>query len=182
MSKSLDFVLDRIASGQCNGMEKNHYESSQEINTVEALLYRNIIREQKLIDLLQSGETVAYVFEGTLDHITPVKINANLTYNPNAAFDYFTMERCSNDGTLMFIDELIYKVFAKVITLQTTLKSEMTDNVVNNLDKATFNYTIGNFIVMSEHGKEFATEEKPWMLSRFTVALPIKMNIEVEEL
>ena len=29
-----------------------------------------------------------------------------------------------------------------------------------------------------EHGKEFATEEKPWMLDRFSVMLPIKMNFE----
>lgn len=27
MSKSLEFVKERIASGQCNGMENNKYES-----------------------------------------------------------------------------------------------------------------------------------------------------------
>lgn len=36
---SLNFVKDRIASGLCNGMENNQYESMQEINLMDVLNY-----------------------------------------------------------------------------------------------------------------------------------------------
>ena len=37
---------------------------------------------------------------------------------------------------------------------------------------------IGRPVIAIEHGEEFATEEKPWLLDRFSIMLPIAMDFE----
>ena len=38
-------------------------------------------------------------------------------------------------------------------------------------------YTVGDFVLAEELSDEFATKDKPWMKSRFTVMLPIRFNV-----
>ena len=38
-------------------------------------------------------------------------------------------------------------------------------------------YTVGDYVLAEEFGKEFSTEDKPWMQYRFTAMLPIKFDV-----
>lgn len=103
-------------------------------------------------------------------------IIANISYNENADFEYFTMEQCICDGTLLFIDELLQKVFLKVMYIQTVNSEKIPDDFNKNPFDYELSYTVGNFVICDEYG-DFGAKEKPWLHSRFTVMLPIKLDI-----
>lgn len=173
MGKSLNFVKNRITSGFCNGMENNHYEYMQEINLLEALqYYPKLFSDDK------------NVYEYTLSDVTMTdtdlkgNIEIWVKYDPDADFEYFTMERCRTDGTLSFFSDLIAKVINKVLVFQTYNKEKIPDDYDINPFSYKVKYVIGNPVISIEHGEKFATEEKPWMLDRFSAMLPIKMNFE----
>ena len=100
----------------------------------------------------------------------------NIRHDENADFEYFTMERCVCDGTLIFMSELVERVFMKVLHCQTVNNKKVVDGFNNNPFNYEVCYTVGNFVACVEYG-DFGTEEKPWMKSRFTVMLPIKFNV-----
>lgn len=95
-------------------------------------------------------------------------------YNENTDFSYFTMERCYCDGTFAFYQELIKHILLKLLDLNTYDKRvDIPDNLYGHEVK----YTVGDFVLTHEYGSKFATEEKPWMKSRFSVMLPIKFEV-----
>ena len=83
--KSLDYIKQRISDGT-TGLTDCNYESMTEINTID--IFEKLMKSRNL----QNGITV-----GTNEH----KI-ANISYDPNSDFNYFTMSRNINDGTLIF--------------------------------------------------------------------------------
>ena len=172
MGKSLDFVRNRIASGVCNGMENNKYESMQELDFLEVLEnYRhNVIFDEENV--------YHYILDASTDTNLTEKLEIQIKYDPNAEFEYFTMERCRCDGTLFFFYELVATVLNKVFKLETHNKEKVPSDYDNNPFAYKVKYTIGNPVMTIEHGEEFATEEKPWMLDRFSVMLPIAMDFE----
>ena len=104
-------------------------------------------------------------------------ISVFVKYDENAEFEYFTMERCVCDGTLLFLYEQGAIIINKIFTLSTFNKEKITNDYENNPFNYDFYYTVGNFVVCDEHG-DFGTKEKPWMRSRFTTMLPIKFDIK----
>ena len=170
---SLKFVQDRIASGLCNGMENNRYEIMQEIDLLEAVQhYPKLFSEDK--------KAYEYTLSGVTMEDTNLKgdIEICVQYDPDAEFDYFTMERCRCDGTLLFFTDLIAKVINNVLLFQTYNKAKVPSDYGNNPFVYKLKYVIGNPVIAIEHGKEFATDEKPWMMDRFSVMLPIRMDFE----
>lgn len=170
---SLKFIQDRIASGLCNGMGNNQYEYMHEINLLEVLqYYPKLFSDDK------------NVYEHTLSDVTMTDTNLKgnieiwVKYDPDADFAYFTMERCMTDGTLSFFNDLIAKVINKVFLFQTYNKKKVPSDYDSNPFAYKVKYVIGNPVMAIEHGEEFATEEKPWMLDRFSVMLPIAMDFE----
>ena len=172
MGKSLDFVKQRIATGECNGMENNEYDTMFECNLLENI-------ENTYGSFLWKGDICNYVLD-TLEGSTEITIK----YDPDADFEYFTMERCINDGTLYFFEDLFFKVINKLYGVQ--------DNRTYNIKKAPsdfltnpFNYdikyTVGNFVCSTENFCDFSIGSEPWMRSRFTVMLPIKMEFVRKE-
>lgn len=91
MGKSLEFVKERITSGQCNGMENNKYESMIEQDIQELF---------NVVDYTKDGTILAdipYLKKGNKPYF-----NVIIKYDPNADFEYFTMQRCNCDGTFVF--------------------------------------------------------------------------------
>lgn len=172
MGKSLDFVKNRIASGVCNGMENNKYECMQELEFLDVLenYQHNVIFDEenvckKILHMISLTNSMS-------------DIEIQVKYDPDAEFEYFTMERCRCDGTLFFFYELVATVLNKVFALKTHNKEKVPSDYDNNPFAYKVKYTIGNPVIAIEHGEEFATEEKPWMLDRFSVMLPIAMDFE----
>lgn len=172
MGKSLDFVKNRIASGVCNGMENNKYECIQELEFLDVLenYQHNVIFDEE--NVCKKILHMTSLTNSTSD------IEIQVKYDPNAEFEYFTMERCRCDGTLFFFYELVATVLNKVFTLGTHNKEKVPSDYDNNPFAYKVKYVIGNPVIAIEHGREFATEEKPWMLDRFSVMLPIAMDFE----
>ena len=172
MGKSLDFVRSRIASGVCNGMENNKYESMQELDFLEVLenYQHNVIFDEENV--------CHYILDASTDTNLTGKLEIQIKYDPDPEFEYFTMERCRCDGTLFFFYELVATVLNKVFSLETHNKEKVPSDYDNNPFAYKVKYTIGNPLIAIEHGEEFATEEKPWMLDRVSVMLPIAMDFE----
>lgn len=172
MGKSLDFVKNRIASGVCNGMENNKYECMQELEFLDVLenYQHNVIFDEE--NVCKRILHMTSLTNSTSD------IEIQVKYDPDAEFEYFTMERCRCDGTLFFFYELVTTVLNKVFSLETHNKEKVPSDYDNNPFAYKVKYTIGNPVIAIEHGEEFATEEKPWMLDRFSVMLPIAMDFE----
>lgn len=168
MSNSLKFVKERIASSKCNGMENNTYVYMYSVNTVDLSNSFNFnifatSKECKLKSTMGNDK----------DFYTIIK------YDPNAEFEYFTMERCICDGTYGFYIELAANCLDKVIHFQTYNRNKAPENITEEwLADKTLTYTIGDFVLAEEFSDEFGTKEKPWLKSRFTVMLPIKFEVE----
>lgn len=160
--KSLDYIKQRISDGD-TGLSKCKYESMVEFNPVD------IFEKMYESRALETGITV-----GNSDYQA-----ANICYDPEADFNYFSMSRNANDGTLIFDFEAMQDVLCKVLSCQTYNKAVLTEvpDDEEYFNTHHFKYTIGDIVLCQEYGDEFATEEKPWMKRRTTALLPIKFEV-----
>lgn len=162
MGKSLEFVKERIASGQCNGMENNKYESMIEQDIRELFTVVNYTKNGTIL------VDVPYL-KGDKPYF-----NVIIKHDPDADFEYFTMQRCNCDGTFVFFQDLMGECIDKMIHLKTC---NVNKEIPKDLTGYSIIYTVGDFVLAEEFGDEFATKEKPWMHSRFTAMLPIKFDV-----
>ena len=162
MSKSLEFVKERIASGQCNGMENNKYES---------MIEQDIRELFTVVNYTKNGTILADVpyLKGDKPYF-----NVIIKHDPDADFEYFTMQRCNCDGTFVFFQNLMGECINKMLNLKTC---NVNKEIPKDLTGYSIVYTVGDFVLAEEFGDEFATKEKPWMQSRFTAMLPIKFDV-----
>lgn len=167
MSKSLEFVKERIVSGQCNGMENNKYKFMIEQNTPYIFKAFHFFKGNDTSKTMK----VAIKNSKTLFNIV-------IEYNPDADFEYFTMQRCNCDGCYIFFQDLMAECLNKMINLKTC---NVNKTIPKDLTGYSIIYTVGDFVLAEEFGDEFATKEKPWMKSRFTVMLPIKFEVVKNE-
>ena len=162
MGKSLEFVKERIASGQCNGMENNRYKSMIEQDIRELFTIITCTKDGTiLIDVPYLKGDKPY-------------FNVIIKRDPDADFEYFTMQRCNCDGTFVFFQDLMGECIDKMIHLKTC---NVNKEIPKDLTGYSIIYTVGDFVLAEEFGDEFATKEKPWMKSRFTAMLPIKFDV-----
>lgn len=172
--KSLEFIKKRIASGVCNGMENNKYEH---MNEIDFPTIANKIQFTELVDVSENLWKTKLLFEN--GETTEISVK----YNPSAQFDYFSTERCCCDGTMLFMVELCEKVFNKILTGQSCYIPKIPKDVGEKPYNYDVSFEVGNFVFAEEYGEQFATEDKRWMKSRFTVMLPIKCDfIEKQQL
>ena len=85
-----------------------------------------------------------------------------------------TKGTCSSlihDGTLLFVSNAISDCIKNVVRAQTYDSRK-------GPHKSHVKYTLGNLVVLNEYNKDFASPDKPWMIERTTVLLPIKYENE----
>lgn len=167
MGKSLEFIKERIRSGGTNGMENNKYDWMKEQTPFE------VLKESLKLATIDSA-LCSQTFEYEI--LNKDKFKMKIIYNPDAEYNYFTMQRCSSDGTYAHLYELMEICVENIINLKTYFKSA---KVPEDLSGHTIIYTIGDFVLASEIDREkFKTEDKPWLDCRFTAMLPIKFEIK----
>jgi len=160
---SLDFVKSRIQFGHCNKMNIDDYRLSFEydfnnfIKTCSTNI-QNIYKNNMFNILMKSDDG---------------EMNIIINYDPDAEFEYFTLESCVCDGTSVFMLNLMEKILFKLFQYQTYNNSTVPKDLKKNIWSYNLKYSVGNFVLNNEYG-DFGTEEKPWMNSRFTAMLPIK--------
>nr|DAZ78685.1 MAG TPA: hypothetical protein [Caudoviricetes sp.] len=167
MGKSLEFIKERIKSCGTNGMENNKYNWIKEQTPFEVL-------KESLKLAIKDSILCDQIFEYTILNKDTFKVK--IIYNPDAEYDYFSMQRCLSDGTYAHLYELMEICIENIINLKTYFKSV---EIPKDLSGHTLIYTIGDFVLASETDKEkFKTEDKPWLDCRFTAMLPIKFEIK----
>lgn len=172
--KSIEFVKERIRNRFVDlSLQENakfselKFEEYINSNTAEEFRKSFVDGECKLI-LNSKAEVNGEKLTG--DFVI------NIRHDENTDFEYFTMERCTCDGTLIFMLELVERVFMKVLRCKTINNEKVPSDFNNNPFDYEICYTVGDFVICDEYG-DFGTKEKPWMKSRFTVMLPIKFDM-----
>lgn len=160
MSKSLEYIKRRIEEGNCKNMSQEEFTNM------------NVVPLNSFCDKLSIGENIILAI--TKDES---EVIADLTYNPDAEFNYFTTESCVCDGTLLFMTELIEKILKKVGSLNTYYLPAFEGISEEELGNYKLHYEVGDFVTNS-HIVESPDKNKPWMCDRFTVMLPIKFTVE----
>lgn len=160
MSKSLKYIKRRIEDGDCKNMPPEEFANM----SVTSLTW--------FWNQISVGETI--VLATTKDKS---KVIADLTYNPDADFNYFTTESCTCDGTLLFMADLMREILEKIRALNTCYAPAFKDINEEDLCNYKFHYEVGDFVINS-HIIEPPNEDKPWLCDRFTVMLPIKFTVE----
>lgn len=174
---AIEFVKERIKSELTNiplqdDAKFSEFKFNDFIKTRTIEEFQNGFIDNKCKVKYENSKVIVGGKEVTGDIIV------NILYDENAKskFESFIMERCTCDGTLIFMDELIQKVFLKLMQIQTINNEKVPDDFNENPFIYEILYTVGNFVICDEYG-DFGTEEKPWLKSRFTVMLPIKFDI-----
>lgn len=173
MGKSLEFIKERIKSGETNGMENNKYNWMEEQTPFE------VLKESLKLAITGSilcNQTFEYETVNNIGEYNIGKFKMKMIYNPDVEYDYFIMQCCSSDGTYAYFYELMIMCIEKIINFETYSKDT---KIPRNLSGHTIIYTIGDFVLASEINREkFKTEDKPWLDRRFTAMLPIKFEIK----
>lgn len=166
MNKSLKYIKKRIEKGDCYNMTMEEFKDMYVI----------------------PFKSYSYFKENYKDHM-PIsvdkdsgKVFANLTYSPDANFNYFITESCVCDGTLIFMNDLMTNVIRKIGELKSCYLPalEVIPREERNTRNYMFHYEVGDFIANS-YIIEPPYKNKPWMRDRFTVMLPVKFTIEKRE-
>lgn len=160
MSKSLEYVKRLIEEGNCKNM------------LPEEFVNMSVMPLTSFLNKLSVGETIILAITKDKSEVI-----ADLTYNPDADFDYFTTESCVCDGTLVFMTELIRKLLHKIGSLNTYYVPAFEGIPEEEFCNYKLHYEVGDFITNS-HIIEPPNKDKTWMYDRFTVMLPIKFIIE----
>ncbi len=162
--KSLEFVKKRMDEGH---VQKISLDEANESNFLDELKIFNkdvysFFKETKIELIFKQNEN---------------ERKHTVTYNPGVDFDYVATEYCVCDGTMIFIQMAINKILNRLFTGQTY--NNETDYDDNNYWGYNVKYTVGDFVINHEYSeKDFATEEQPWLQSRYTVFLPIQFSFE----
>lgn len=161
--KALQYIKKRIEEGTTNLSDCN-YKTMEVFNTVDVFekIYNSRNLEKGVVLETISKDKIAEVF-----------------YDADAEYNYFTMSRNLNDGTLLFDLEVMQDALYKVLSCQTYNKevlSEIPDSQ-EFVDTHYFKYTIGDIVLCQEYDDKFTTDEKPWLTRRTTAILPIKFEV-----
>ena len=148
-------------------MENNKYDWMEEQTPFEVL-------KESLKLAIKNSILCGQTFEYNILNKDIFKVK--IIYNPDAKYDYFTIQRCSSDRTYAHLYELMEICIENIINLKTYFKSV---KIPKDLSGHILIYTIGDFVLASEiDKKKFKTEDKPWLDCRFTAMLPIKFEIK----
>lgn len=157
MSKSLDFCIQAALDPTRSSFSDRDWSKAIELQSTRIM-----------IDEMLEGIR-KYVLEYDDDGNNGV-INIELVLNADADFQYFTSESFVSDGSLIFITDASEKLISRVLGGRSYYA-----NLKKPEDGDTIEFTIGNLILLTEHG-DFGTEEKPWLTERNTVLLPVAMR------
>ena len=156
MSKSFDFCISVASDKSRSNIADRDFSGALELDM------KNVCKSFEEWGLIKfkvnNGNTSVFV-----------------SYDPDADFQYFTISTSVHDGTLLFVLDNARSCLDKIFQLETCYAPI---GVPKNLNGAELHYTVGNFVVINEYGEQFATKEKPWMLERTTVMLPIKYGFK----
>lgn len=159
MSKSIEYIKSRIENKDNTNMELSFddwYEVSPE-------------------HFLKFDEDHKSISNFT-DDSNELNIEIEITYDPEADFEYFTTSSEKHDGSICYEAECAHRCVLKILELKTYNKNIKIPEGYGNYK---FKYTIGNIVVVNEYDEKFANTDKPWTNEKTTALLPIIFRCEV---
>lgn len=167
-NKSLDFAKKRIASGKCGDMENDKFEHMNEVNF---RVIADNIQFNECVKVSDNLWEVEFLVKGT-----DKSVKLSLKHNPDAEFDYISIERCYCDGTLCFFTSLCEEILEKILSGESAYTPKIPKDIDESPENYDISFEVGNFVFAEEYGEKFATKEKLWMKCRFTAMLPVKCD------
>lgn len=158
MSYSLEFCKARASNPDTSSYADRDWEQAVEIPVTE-----------QVFDKILQGHR-EYRITGRDERGDEIDFYVKIVFDPDGDFDYFISDSHINDGTLLFAYESVDKIVNRVLSLTTYDGSQ--DAPLNG---HTINWTIGNFVWLCEYDGDWEKpKEKPWLLQRDTILLPLK--------
>lgn len=167
MSKSLEFCIATASDANRSTYSDRDWNNAYEIDP-QSCFSTNIFFNK------YSNKDEPLELTGVDDSGKEINVRINLSFNPDADFQYFTSKSYIYDGTLYFLYKMFEEIASKVCTLQTYYAPI---GVPHNGD--TINIIVGNFVILDEFDEDgtlFTPKDKKWMRERTTVLLPIRMD------
>lgn len=180
MGKSLDLVKQRIATGECNGIENAEWKHLYEV-PLENIWKNMLFYTPNDLDKPPFSIPLPFDFSIYIDNDETKKINIIIQYDPEAEFQYFSTEQCICDSTLLFEIQNMENILNKIIHLETYYSPTLPNDFEEEPWKYDLIYTVGDFVTGMEIDDKFAPKDKPWMACRYTAMLPIKMEFVRKE-
>lgn len=155
MNKSIEFVKKRVSSDAFTGFgnikdKQNH-----------VIPYTKIVKYNELKNTFCFGNKT---------------IKARFKYNPYADFDYLVAQSCYCDGTLSLAFALCDKIVERIFTGKSCYEPKKPKDLYKRPEDYEILFELGDFVFVEEYEKQFATRDKPWINSKFTVILPVKCD------
>lgn len=172
MSKGFEWAKARASNPQL-GQSLAESDCSKAIEVSKSMTINTFISVSRTLAIANNPFNQYQLANGS------AKYSINLLHNEDADFQYLASSCCRHDGSLQFKEELIYRVAAKVLELQTCYLPYAEQLAKSGIH--TIHWTIGNFVLLDEYDDQYAPDGKPWMKSRSTVVLPLKMEVEQEK-
>lgn len=168
-NNSIEFIKKRILENGTYGIGLNELENATELSW-------NQFRNNKLVDYMLNNKTdcgCRLTLEGSIeDKMKLFEIEMHLS--PCEKFDYFTMESCVSDGTLLFHFDLVERCLMKIIELQTYCTAEIPRDFYEYPEKYIVRYYIGNPVICTDISDKYASQNKKWMTEKVITFVPIK--------
>ena len=159
MEKSLEYIKKRIEEGNCYNMFMEEFQDMYEIPFKSCFLEGH--GDYMIIAVRKDSNEVL----------------ADLTYEPDAEFNYFITETCVCDGTLMFMINLMTRILQKIGQLKTGYAPAIAEITEDSFNDYNLHYYVGDFVANS-YIVEPPDKDKPWKCDKFTVMLPVKFTID----
>lgn len=171
MNKSLEYIKNRIINNpnSVSKMPVDGWDDALIINPMDKYLY--------YIPTLKDCFISDNEFSVRLSEDRG-EFGINIEYNPDAAFEYFTMENSTHDGTLLFVEEVIQKLLYKLLQFGTVPK-RITEDIVGNPTDFNYKYIIGDIVMHRDFGLKSINGHQ-WDGETDIVVLPIKFEYNLK--
>lgn len=167
MNKSLEYIQKRIREDKNLSIEE--YEGDR-IQIIPALQMLTSVKDYL-------GKPLIYNY----DKKEPFSIKATFNLaDENTEFMYYTSNFSQHDGTLAFVTFGCIEMINKVFSLGSVYK-DYQNMVAEDFTNKKIIFYIGDFIVNLQIDANRAPEDKPWMMERQEILLPLRMEITDKE-
>lgn len=166
MSKSLDFCKEISQDKNRSTFTDRNWTNVYEVDSFE--FFRQAF-DTDCCDFYVSGHED--------EDNKKVDVRVILDFNADTQYEYFTSYSEIHDGSIAFEHDLMVKCLSKVGT-GNSLPKDL--NIKNYHDGDVVKYTIGNFVIITEHdedGNKFTPDDKPFCNCRTTVMLPLAVTM-----
>lgn len=161
MNKSKEFVISRIQSGLLDGFPE---ERAKEANVYSPM---NVPKFSELANQ-------RYELKHSNGQYT---LGVTIKYDPDADFDYCTVNYQMNDSTALFQLQAFEDILNKVFSLDTCYEPKVPDKGILDANFE-ITYTLGDLVYVGYADDDNAPEDKKWMCWNQKTALPIRFDVE----